>query len=236
MAAQDDNAPRPGSFGWTAMHSWIFIAIIAAGLLIVVVQNRYHYISPLGLGKAYRIDKLFGGIQEFDPDKGWVKAIIQNPSAPSPMSMMQPPMQPGPGLPSQVPGMMPPPSVTEPPGIPPKASTKPREEPGLQPPMTQLPKEAAKPKEQTKKETREPTQAEKLEAFQKTFPDYGKEEFALANDDLYPDWKKRVAPAGTWSEFLQVYGDFVQWWNDKGQPPEPGMKLWREFLATQPKR
>jgi hypothetical protein len=84
MAAQDDNAPRPGSFGWTAMHSWIFIAIIAAGLLIVVVQNRYHYISPLGLGKAYRIDKLFGGIQEFDPDKGWVKAIIQNPPGPSP--------------------------------------------------------------------------------------------------------------------------------------------------------
>ncbi|MBI5570002.1 MAG: hypothetical protein HY914_08665 [Desulfomonile tiedjei] len=237
MAAQDDNARRPGDFGWTAMHSWIFLAIIAVGLLIVVVQNRYYYISPLGIGKAYRIDKMFGGIQEFDPDKGWVKALIQNPPAPSPMSMMQPPMQPGgPSLPSQMPGMMQPPLVSESPTTPSKPPTAAREEPGLQPPVTQLPKEASKPKEQTKKETREPSPAEKLEMFKKVFPDYGKEEFALANDDLYPDWKKKAAPAGTWSEFLQVYGDFVQWWNDQGQPPEPGMKLWRDFLASRPKR
>ena len=29
------------------------------------------------MGKAYRIDKLFGGIQEFDPALGWIAAQLQ---------------------------------------------------------------------------------------------------------------------------------------------------------------
>ena len=240
MAAHDDTARRPegsappGQPSWTSLHSWIFLAIIAVGLLAVVVQNRYHYISPLGLGKAYRIDRFFGGIQEFDPDKGWIKAVLQSPSpSPPSISMMQPPQpQSGPSVPLQMPGTTPPPSTAEIPGSPPMPSSVHREEPSSPKAMTTPPKETVKPKEQAKKETRELSRAEKLEAFNKAFPDYGKEEFALANDDLYPDWKKNVAPTGTWHEFLQVYGDFVQWWNDQGQPPEPGMKLWKDFLAT----
>ncbi len=51
--------------GWTSLHSWIFLAIVILAVLVMGFQNRYHYLSPLGLGKAYRIDKLFGGIQEY---------------------------------------------------------------------------------------------------------------------------------------------------------------------------
>ncbi len=60
----------------------IFLAIVALGLIVVGFENRYHYLSPLGLGKAYRIDKFFGGIQEFDPSQGWVVASFKS-DAPS---------------------------------------------------------------------------------------------------------------------------------------------------------
>jgi hypothetical protein len=68
--------------------------------------------------------------------------------------------------------------------------------------------------------------------FQKTFPDYGEDEFQLAYDDLYPDWKKNIEPAGTWEEFLDVYRDFIKWWTDSGTPQESGMKLWKDYLAA----
>jgi len=80
------------------------------------------------------------------------------------------------------------------------------------------------------------TKEERLKAFQKLFPDFGEPEFQLANDDLFPDWKKTVSPNGTWQQFLAVYKDFIQWWNDTGSPAESGFKLWRDFLASREKR
>ena len=79
---------------------------------------------------------------------------------------------------------------------------------------------------------KELTPAEKFSSFQKEFPDFGKDEYQLANDDLYPDWKANVNPNGTWKEFLTVYRDFIQWWNDAGSPPEPGFKLWKDYLKA----
>ena len=75
----DPKSNRTGQ-GWSSLHSWIFLAIVAVGLFVIGWQNRYYYLSPLGLGKAYRIDKLFGGIQEFEPSKGWIKAEIPSPA------------------------------------------------------------------------------------------------------------------------------------------------------------
>jgi hypothetical protein len=231
--------------GWSSLHSWIFLAIVAVGLFVIGWQNRYYYLSPLGLGKAYRIDKLFGGIQEFDPKGGWIKAEIPSASSPPPqsMSMMEPPRQPGsPGAPMNMPSMTQPPSVSIPSGPPPRAAM---ESPA--PPPTVMTKEtpeeprpttASSPRETVEEEAKEPaketaelSEKEKLDEFNKTFPDFGKDEFQLANDDLYPDWKKRISPDGTWSEFLDVYGQFVQWWTDQGSPPEPGFKLWKEFTS-----
>jgi hypothetical protein len=57
---------------------------------------------------------------------------------------------------------------------------------------------------------------ENYRSFKKAFPYFGKNEFELASDDLYPHWKKTAAPNGTWDEFLLVYRDFVQWWDDNG--------------------
>lgn len=239
--------------GWTSLHSWIFLAIVAVGLLVIGWQNRYFYLSPLGLGKAYRIDKLFGGIQEFDPSNGWVRAQIPTGPPPQPpTSMNEPPMQPG-SPPSMSMNM--PPSVLQPPSsIPATPAT-----PALpQPPKVATEESAPTPQVATKEAAEEPhpqaassttqvaetqeakpaavpaelTEKEKLDEFHKSFPDFGKDEFQLANDDLYPDWKKRVAPDGTWEEFLEVYGQFVQWWNDQGSPPEPGFKLWKEFSKS----
>jgi hypothetical protein len=74
---------------------------------------------------------------------------------------------------------------------------------------------------------------DRLKVFLKTFPEYGEEEFQLANDDLYPDWVKKVGPAGSWEDFLKVYQQFVQWWVDSGSPAESGSKLWQNFMASQ---
>lgn len=242
MIVNDDEARRPESrfhgtrAGWSGMHSWIFLAIVAIGFLVIGIQNRYHYLSPLGLGKAYRIDKLFGGIQEYDPDQGWVLARLQSGPPPT-MSMMSPPQPPGPSVPMQVPGTMPPPSVSMLPEPAQPPLTPPAEKPAPSPTVVtkKLPSESPATPKPVAAEPRELSQAERMQAFTKEFPDFGKEEFALANDDLYPHWKKSVAPKGTWPEFLKVYGDFVKWWNDQGQPPEPGFKLWRDYLATRPK-
>jgi hypothetical protein len=256
MVAPDDarrvdaKSNRTGQ-GWSNLHSWIFLAIVAVGLLVIGWQNRYFYLSPLGLGKAYRIDKLFGGIQEFDPSKGWIRAQIPAGSPPQAMSMMEPPMQPGsPAVPMNTPpSMMQPPSVlsTPTPALPPRAaveqpapaplvaSKEKVEEP--RPQAASSPSEVVQPTEtKTPAPPPELTENEKLAEFNKTFPDFGKDEFQLANDDLYPDWKKRIAPDGTWEEFLEVYGQFVQWWSDQGSPPEPGFKLWKEFSSKSLKR
>jgi hypothetical protein len=71
----------------------------------------------------------------------------------------------------------------------------------------------------------------RFKAFQVAYPEFGKDEFAFANADLYPDWKGKMRPNGTWEEFLPVYKEFVQWWRDKGSPLKPGFRLWKDFLA-----
>jgi hypothetical protein len=215
--------------GWTTLHSWIFLGIVALGLLVIGLQNRYHYLNPQGLGKAYRIDKLFGSIQEFEPSQGWVVAQLQIGSSPQAVSMMEPPGSRA--VPMNMPGTMSQP-VTESavPGITAPPGAIRREDPSMsarQETVAPTPAvQATRPKESP-----ELSKEEKYKAFQQTFPDFGQDEFQLANDDLYPDWKKSLAPKGTWGEFLVVYRDFIQWWNDSGSPPEAGFKLWKDFVA-----
>ncbi|MBI4964178.1 MAG: hypothetical protein HY913_12940 [Desulfomonile tiedjei] len=75
---------------------------------------------------------------------------------------------------------------------------------------------------------------DRFKTFNRAFPDFGKEEFHLANDDLYPDFIKNVSAGGTWTEFLAVYKEFVEWWIDQGSPRESGIKLWEDFLDDLP--
>jgi hypothetical protein len=234
----ESGAQRSG-LGWTGLHSWIFLVIVACGLLVVGMQNRYHYLSPLGLGKAYRIDKLFGSIQEFDPARGWVKAQLEAVVPPQATVMMPPAGLPPSQSPStSLPGTVPQMSTTaeSAPGDTPldrrKEVTSPA--PAESPAGVGSSTQAATPPSQpsTTSGARELTEAERFTAFRKVFPDFGKDEFQLANDDLYPDWKKNLKPGGTWPEFLIVYQDFIQWWTDSGSPPEPGFKLWKDYVKA----
>ncbi|MCA1960678.1 MAG: hypothetical protein LDL33_07770 [Desulfomonile sp.] len=212
--------------GWTSLHSWVFLGIIAAGLVLLVMQNRYHYLNPQGLGKAYRIDKLSGSIQEFDPSDGWIMArLLQAP-------------------PAQMSGMAPPPMVGSQampmhmlPAQPGEAMTPSAPAPAEKPAVAAVPERPTKPAaKESPQEKSEMSQEERLRSFLKAFPDFGREEFQLANDDLYPDWKRNMAPQGTWPEFLKVYGAFIDWWQKAGSPAESGTKLWKDFTATQKQR
>lgn len=213
--------------GWTSVHSWVFLAIVALGLLVLGIQNRYHYLSPLGLGKAYRIDKLFGGIQEFDPSKGWIVAQLQM-APPQAMSMLEPSAPLVPPAQMNMPGSMPSSGDV----VQPKAAVAPTMEKETVAPSPQPAKEQVAATQARPAAVPEMSKEEKQKLFQKTFSDFGDEEFQLANDDLYPDWRKRYAPNGNWPEFLGVYRDFIQWWNDAGNPPESGFKLWQDFLSA----
>lgn len=229
----NDETRRPQSSGqrsaggWTALHSWIFLAIVAVGLFVIAVQNRYHYLSPAGLGKAYRIDKFFGGMQEFDPSQGWVTAQLQSMPAPQAYSMSEPPGSQAIRMPSPQSGAVHPGGYSPEPSInmptPQKEEVTSHKEAQVPSPSAQQPRA---------KEAAEMSAEEKFNVFKHMFPNFTKEEFLLANDDLYPDWKKNIAPKGSWNEFLKTYGEFVQWWNDAGQPSESGLKLWKEFLAS----
>lgn len=79
--------------------------------------------------------------------------------------------------------------------------------------------------------TAELTEEKKRKTFQRLFPEFGLEEYMLADEDLYPDWKRTLAANGTWREFLSFYQEFVQWRKTRGTPAEPEYKLWKEFLA-----
>lgn len=229
----NDETRRPQSSGqrsaggWTALHSWIFLAIVAVGFFVIAVQNRYHYLSPAGLGKAYRIDKFFGGMQEFDPSQGWVTAQLQSMPAPQAYSMSEPPGSQAIRMPSPQSGAVHPGGYSPEPSInmptPQKEEVTSHKEAQVPSPSAQQPRA---------KEAAEMSAEEKFNVFKHMFPNFTKEEFLLANDDLYPDWKKNIAPKGSWNEFLKTYGEFVQWWNDAGQPSESGLKLWKEFLAS----
>ncbi|MGC8658493.1 MAG: hypothetical protein ACP5U1_05410 [Desulfomonilaceae bacterium] len=225
--------------GWTKIHSWVFLIIIAFGFFILGVQNRYHYLSPVGLGKAYRIDKLFGGIQEFDPHQGWIVAVLQPTAPPNAMSMLEPSSS-GPQIPQVEPVNTPEkPHVVEKDEEASVAPISPKEEPSA----VSEPKEVTAAPAVTSPSTsntantpiKEMSTEERFQAFKKVFPDFGQDEFQLASDDLYPDWKKRFAPNGTWAEFLVTYKDFIRWWNDAGNPAETGVKLWQEYLAARGK-
>jgi hypothetical protein len=220
------------AMGWTRLHSWIFIIIVALGVGVIAMQNRYHYLSPLGLGKAYRIDKLFGGIQEFDPSAGWITAQLAAPPPSPALSMMEPPGASvgSRAVPMNMPAPAPPTEVPAPAHPTDRGFQEQPAAPSPPPPAAPAPEQtAAKP---AVKETPELSKEEKFQKFQKLFPQFGQEEFQLANDDLYPDWKANVSKSGTWDQFLNVYRDFVQWWLDAGSPPEPGFKLWKDFLAS----
>jgi hypothetical protein len=231
----NDNSRNTGSrdqlnvSGWTSLHSWIFLAIVILAMLVMGLQNRYHYLSPLGLGKAYRIDKLFGGIQEYDPSKGWVVAQLQPLQPPMSMSGVAP--EASQALPMPMPGTTSTPPGTV--GVGRAQAPESQQEETAPPAIT---KEAQPKTAGHGKGSPEMSLDERVEQFQKAFPGFGKEEFQLANDDLYPEWKKNIAPKGTWAEFLGVYKEFVQWWTDQGSPPEAGLKLWKDFLASGQKR
>jgi hypothetical protein len=85
---------------------------------------------------------------------------------------------------------------------------------------------------QRSKQPDDPNTVETYKSFRPAFPDFGMDEFELANDDLYPDCKRSVSRDGTWDEFLLVYRDFIKWYEDKGSPGETGFKLWRAFLDS----
>ena len=226
MLEKDQTAAVQRS-GWTSVHSWVFLAIVALGLLVLGMQNRYHYLSPLGLGKAYRIDKMFGGIQEFDPSKGLIVAQLQM-APPQATSMLGPAAPLVPPAQMNMPGSMPSSGDV----VQPKAAVAPTMEKETVAPSPQPAKEQVVDTQARPAAVPEMSKEEKYKLFQKTFSEFGDEEFQLANDDLYPDWRKRYAPNGNWPEFLGVYRDFIQWWNDAGNPPESGFKLWQDFLSS----
>lgn len=221
--------------GWTSLHSWIFLGIVFLGVVLMAFQNRYHYLSPLGLGKAYRIDKVFGGIQEFEPNQGWISAQLQPLQPQPPLSMLGTPPEPSQAVPMNMPGTIPPPSTAMSTAAPPRPIER-EEEPAPSVAARETPPKPASVQTARAKESRELTSEERFKAFKKAFPDFGSDEFQLANDDLYPDWKKGISPNGTWKEFLGVYKDFVQWWLDQGQPREAGTTLWKQFLASRNRR
>jgi len=245
MSLDDNDVRRPGSRagntgtpGWTSLHSWVFLAIVAIGLLLVVFENRHHYLNPQGLGKAYRIDKLFGGLQEFDPQMGWISARLVGPPPSHAAAAADPSALPTQAVPMNMPASRPAEALPSQPGAGLEdlssrsgaekkevASSTPtgRETPAVQPAPS-----APQPPPVEEKPTM--TREERLKSFVAVYPDYGEEEFQLASDDLFPEWKKSV-PDGNWQNFLKVYGEFIQWWTDAGSPPEPGFKLWKDFMA-----
>ena len=239
--------------GWTKIHSWIFVILVAAGLALIAFQNRYHYIMPDTTGKAFRISKLTGAVQEYDPSVGWMSAQISGnaPIGSSPTSNDQEPTV---SEPSAVPMTVPPgtrpetvptqgSNLTENTSSQPNTSAKTEEpssgsvsentvssQPGSQPSTSVQTERTSRPSQPTSSAPL--SREEKYRTFKEAFPDYGEPEFELASEDLFPEWRQRVAPNGTWQQFLSVYKEFIDWWTAQGQPQESGMKLWQKFLAS----
>jgi hypothetical protein len=229
------------AMGWTKTHSWMFLAIVTISLAMIAFQNRYHYFAPQGPGKTYRVDKLYGTLQQLDGEKGWVTA-----EPPLEIATAQP-VQPLSAAPSPNRDLGPmsgrtgsSPTRTEQPAFPPGSPDLPRAtvpEPSARSvpavPVTSSPLDpSSKTKQPAPVVTIEPSEDEKFRMFKDAFEDYGEEEFKLAANDLYPDWKKNVNPAGTWTEFLELYREFIQWWITSGSPAESGLKLWKNFLKA----
>ncbi len=236
--------------GWTRTHSWAFLVIVGIGLAIIAMENRYHYLSPLGLGKAYRIDKLFGSIQEFDPVDGWIIAKLTGGPPPQMQGMAPAPSVGAPPVPMNIPAAGPPETPTPSSAVTGEEPRTPAVQPaerrvaGVEKPADETPGEGPAEAEKTpvvqpeekptgRRAAAQPqlSREECFKLFMKQYPDFTKEEFQLAYEDLFPDWKKKT-PNATWQDFMNVYGDFIEWWNDAGQPQKSGIDLWKEFLTS----
>ena len=233
--------------GWTKIHSWIFVILVVVGLALIAFQNRYHYIVS-DTGKVLRFSKLTGAVQEYDSSVGWMSSQISaNASLGQQLKSNEP--EPASSEPSAVP-------MTTLPGTKPETvptqETKPTEQQPTPSEITEEPVSgvdtektvSAQPESQqpapvqpeTTTQPAEPaaplSREEKYKAFVQAFPDYGEPEFELASEDLFPDWRQKVAPDGTWQQFLVVYQQFIDWWNAQGQPQVSGAQLWQDFLTS----
>jgi hypothetical protein len=251
MGAMDQDSRRPESArerrthsGWTALHSWIFIAIVAVGLTVIGIQNRYQYLSIEGSGKAFRVDKLSGAFQEFSPMQGWIVASFEQ-ETPARESMAQPSSASTQPLPMDKPveedvkgELSFKEAVVE--KVPQENKVRMKELNGilsvdkparpLTPPPA--PEQPAVKEQVSPRPVKELSVEEKFQTFKEANPEFGDVEFELASDKLFPDWKQSVNPNGTWKEFLKVYGNFIQWWLDAGSPEEDGFNLWKKYLSN----
>ncbi|MFC1833289.1 hypothetical protein ACFL2Q_00975 [Thermodesulfobacteriota bacterium] len=231
------NTGHRGDSGWTGRHSWIFLLIVAIGLAVTVVQNRYHYLISQDNGKAYRVSKLSGSIQEFSSSDGWIAAQFDA-SAPRQVSQeIEPVPSQSKAVPMNARSGDKPEVVPEKPEEPVQEMTPPEASGNTEPPSQEPAEESAappteQPGNQPVPEKPAMTREVRFKAFLEKFPDYTDQEFELADQDLFPDWKKRYAPDGNWLEFLTVYEDFIQWWHDQGSPAESGAKLWQDFMTS----
>ncbi len=244
--SQAKSGPRIAP-GWTKTHSWIFLGLVAVGLLVIVFQNRYFYLMPEGAAKLFRISKLSGSIQEYDPSGAWVAPQFASTERPQVSEQSSPPSRvASQAVPMNVPAgtepkVAPPqrfsiaeskPETVEPPVV--KPQTMAPQAPSTTGPATESPRTREAPAARPAPAPREQTamsREQKFKAFKQMFPDYSDAEFELADEDLFPDWQKKLAPNGSWSEFLKVYKEFIDWFNAQGSPEESGTQLWEEFLA-----
>ena len=207
------------AMGWTKLHSWIFLAIVTGTLAFMAFQNRYQYFPPQEHAKPYRVDKLFGQVQLYESERGWVPVETSQ-------EVSVQPTRPTPIVPRPNPTPQPSASSTELPQVKPNP---PR-------PVISVPAPVPPPEPPSVPAVTEPTRADKWAAFHQAFPTFGKEEFDLAADDLYPTWKARANRSGTWPEFLEEYRRFIDWWIKKGSPADQtGVELWNAFLKDNPR-
>lgn len=230
--------------GWSSTHSWIFIIIVAIGLIITGYLNRYEYFGSDG--KAYRVSKISGAIYEYNTIQGWIVAnfaessqqmasAMQTPETTTPEPMTPPPTPVTPPT-TTANSVEPPDTIEEDPNT--SNIEQPEEQPGtaLIQPVEQTPEtpetttETEEP-ESSQEDDQEMSVENRYKAFLQLNPGYGEEEFKLANETLYPHWKEIINPDGNFIEFLSVYKKFTQWWIDAGAPREPGFQLWKRFLT-----
>lgn len=233
--------------GWSSFHSWIFIAIMVTGLIIIGIQNRYQYVTGSD-GAIYRIAKLTGGMQQYDLIQGWMRV--------SESKIMPEPLEEGTSSTNQAKPFSlesftkgntitesQKPLLVQKEQEPLPAPQKPEKSVQNKQPIQQIqqPSTVEQPRsqesitEQTIPATpREPEMSdeEMFAKFKERNPYFGEQEFRLAKDDLYPDWKQNINPNGNWIEFLDTYEQFIQWWNDSGNPSESGMALWKKFMTS----
>lgn len=254
---QPSEKPVSTDRGWNAIHSWIFLVIVALAVVAMVVQNRYEYLRADDTGTIYRVDKFFGSLQELSPTSGWVAARpvplaeriphaaepVREPASPAVAETvpLPAPAEPRAAAPEPAQPLTEEPkksalATNEPPSLAEAAAREPVGDESPVPDGAVIPQPGNQMESQPAREA-EPappapamTKEQRFKVFKERFPDYGRDEFSLADEDLYPDWKKRVGEDVPWPEFLTVYDEFITWWVEAGRPAEEGMKLWNDFL------